>query len=50
MLHNYYSRHYFVDHKIVDQINLIDYLVTFGRIWSRSSKFGRIWSHFPFII
>ena len=25
MLHNYYSHHYFVDHKIVDRPNLIDF-------------------------
>ena len=25
MLHNYYSLHNFVDHKIVDRPNLIDY-------------------------
>ena len=33
MLHNYYSHHYFEDHKIVDRPNLIDFgshLVAFG--------------------
>ena len=38
MLHNYYSHHYFVDHKIVDRPNLIDF-------WSHLVAFLEIWSH-----
>lgn len=38
MLHNYYSHHYFVDHKIVDRPNLIDF-------WSHLVAFLEIWAH-----
>ena len=38
MSHNYYSLHYFVDHKIVDRPNLIDF-------WSHLVAFLEIWAH-----
>ena len=34
--------HKIVDHKIVDQSQLIDYLVAFGRVLQNLGAFGRI--------
>ena len=47
---NCYSLHKIVDHNFVDQSNLIDYLVAFGRVLQNLVAFGRIWSHLVAII